>query len=57
MSHVFICYARENGDVVDRLAAELKDKGVIVWLDRNDIEPGARWREAVKNAIRSGNFL
>jgi hypothetical protein len=57
MSHVFISYVRENGDVVDRLAAELKSRGVIVWLDRNDIEPGARWREAIKNAIRSGKFF
>jgi hypothetical protein len=56
MSRVLISYVRENGDV-DRLAAELKSRGVIVWLDRNDIEPGARWREAIKNAIRSGEFI
>lgn len=41
MPHVFISYLRENGDVVDRLAGELKSRGVTVWLDRNDIEPGA----------------
>src|SRR3982751_2933694 len=57
MPHVFISYVRENGKIVDRLATELKSRGVIVWLDRNDIEPGARWREAIKNAIRSGKFF
>src|SRR4051812_39299294 len=57
MPHVFISYVRENGEIIDRLAAELKSRGVIVWLDRNDIEPGAGWREAIKNAIRSGKFF
>jgi hypothetical protein len=57
MPHVFISYVRENREIVDRLATELKRRGVIVWLDRNDIEPGARWREAIKNAIRSGKFF
>ena len=57
MPHVFISYVRENGDVVDRLASELKSRGVTVWLDRNDIEPGARWRDAIKNAIRGGKFF
>jgi hypothetical protein len=57
MPHVFISYVRENGDVVDRLASELKSRGVTVWLDRNDIEPGARWRDAIKNAILGGKFF
>jgi hypothetical protein len=57
MPHVFISYVRENGNLVDRLASELKSRGVTVWLDRNDIEPGARWRDAIKNAIRDGKFF
>src|SRR3954453_19417637 len=57
MPHVFISYVRENGDLVDRLASELKSRGVTVWLDRNDIEPGARWRDAIKKAIRDGKFF
>lgn len=57
MPHVFISYVRENGDLVDRLAGELKSRGVTVWLDRNDIEPGTRWRDAIKNAIRGGKFF
>jgi TIR domain/HEAT repeats len=58
MPYVFISYVRENAEVVDRLAAELRRRGVIVWLDRDDIEPGARsWQEAIKNAIRGGKFF
>ncbi len=28
-----------------------------MWLDKKDIEPGARWRDAIKNAIRNGKFF
>jgi hypothetical protein len=55
--HVFISYVRENRDAVDRLAEELRNSGVTVWLDRDDIEGGARWKEAIKSAIRSGKFF
>jgi hypothetical protein len=57
LAHVFISYVRENSDVVDRLAKELRDSGVTVWLDRNNIEPGARWKDAIKKAIQSGKFF
>jgi hypothetical protein len=57
LGHVFISYVRENRKVVDQLAKELRDSGATVWLDRNDIEPGARWRDAIKKAIRSGKYF
>ena len=57
LAHVFISYVRENSDVVDRLANEFTARGVTVWLDRNNIEPGARWQDAIKKAIRSGKFF
>jgi hypothetical protein len=57
LAHVFISYVRQNREVVDRLANELSKRGVIVWLDRNNISPGARWRDAIKKAIESGNFF
>jgi hypothetical protein len=57
LAHVFISYVRENRDVVDRLTNELRNRGVTVWLDRNDIDPGARWRDAISRAIQSGSFF
>jgi hypothetical protein len=56
-AHVFISYVHQNRDLVDRLATELRNSGVTVWLDRNDIEPGARWRDAIEKAIHSGKFF
>lgn len=57
MSHVFISYVRENSDMVDRLASELRSVGVEVWLDREKIKPGVRWRDAIKDAIRNGAYF
>jgi TIR domain len=52
--HVFISYVRDNRDVVDRLATELRAAGVDVWLDRERLRPGERWKTAIREAIHSG---
>jgi HEAT repeat protein len=57
LPHVFISYVRQNRDEVDRLAEILRNNGVTVWLDRNNLEPGTRWRIAIKRAIQNGNFF
>src|SRR3954466_4968366 len=57
LAHVFISYVRDNLDAVDRLANELRNKGMTVWLDRNNIDPGARWRDAIRKAIQSGSLF
>ena len=51
--HVFISYVRENQKQIDRLYHDLESHGVYVWLDRNDIKPAVRW----KNAITSDQMV
>lgn len=55
--HVIVSYVRENAPIVDRLAADLEACGVKLWLDRNDITPGQRWRDAIREAIREGDLF
>ena len=55
--YVFISYMHENTDIVDRLCEELTLHGIKVWLDRNDIKPGSRWKDAIRGAIREGAFF
>jgi HEAT repeat protein len=55
--HVFISYVREDREQVDRLCQDLESHGVKVWLDRNSIKPGARWKDAIRNAIKEGAFF
>jgi hypothetical protein len=57
MAHAFLSYVRENASLVDRLANELSARGVQVWLDRERIVPGQRWRDAIRDGIRSGDLF
>lgn len=57
MSHVFLSYVRDDERRVRRLAADLEMLGVRVWLDRRDLMPGERWRDAIRRAINSGSFF
>jgi len=57
MTHVFISYVREDRHEVDRMCAALRSAGVHVWLDREQIKPGQRWRRAIRKAIRTGAYF
>lgn len=57
MKHVFISYVHEDRELVGALCDELRQEGVAVWLDREQIHPGQRWREAIRHAIREGAFF
>ena len=51
----FISYLHEDSAPVNRLAESLRNAGINVWLDRDDIEPGVRWKYAIRKAIKSGS--
>jgi hypothetical protein len=57
MSHVFVSYVREDADAVDRLVFQMRSAGAQVWLDRDSIQPGARWKDAIRAAIEGGAFF
>ena len=57
MSHVFISYVRENADLADKLCNDLKQHGVDIWLDRNNIDGGSYWKDSIRNAIKEGAFF
>ena len=56
-NHVFISYVHENDKEVQKLCEELTRCGVKVWLDRNDIEIGVDWQQAIRRAIHDGAFF
>lgn len=57
MPHVFISYLRENSAEIEALAERLREAGVDVWIDRDRIQPGERWKGAIRAAIRDGGFF
>jgi formylglycine-generating enzyme required for sulfatase activity len=49
--HIFVCYARDDQEFVLKLAANLKKRGVPIWLDQWDIPPGANWNRTIDEAL------
>ena len=49
---VFVSYASEDRDRVERFVANLKGKGFKVWFDRQALGPGDPWRQVILQGIR-----
>ena len=57
MSEVFISYVREDEAVVRHICRILTTNGIKVWLDKEQLEPGVRWKTSIENAIKRGLFF
>jgi WD40 repeat protein len=57
MKKVFISYSRRNLNVVERLARDLQDAGLEVWVDFRKIKGGEAWRQAIYNGIDESEFV
>lgn len=54
---IFISYAREDEDKVIEIYNRLKRAHCDPWLDKKDILPGQRWKDAIRKAIKSADFF
>ena len=58
MSQVFISYSRRDINFVKQLVKRLETARIDNWLDQDDIEPAADWRERIQTGIeRADNFI
>jgi hypothetical protein len=57
MGHIFISYSRRDKDVVDRLTQLLTAAGVEIWIDREGIRGGEKWRALIVQAIRTADAV
>ena len=55
--HVFISYVSEDSKMVGSLANTLRSIGINVWLDRDKLFGGMRWKSEIKKAIRDGMYF
>lgn len=56
--HIFISYAHEDNHFVLKLARDLRQQGLPVWLDQWETLPDTDWDRALERAIRaSRSFL
>jgi hypothetical protein len=56
-TNVFISYARADQDFARKLSAELSRKNFSAWLDRNAIEPGENWENALQQALDDSEWF
>jgi molecular chaperone DnaK len=56
MGGIFISYAREDRDLVSRLARSLEDRGWQVWWDFH-IRPGQNYRRVIQEALDSADCV
>jgi hypothetical protein len=54
IKRLFISYSRSDQDIVHRLARDLRQHGVEVWLDFEGVTPGTSdWEAAIRSAIEA----
>lgn len=57
MTYAFISYVKADSEKVGQLHNALKERGIKTWLDREALQPGQRWKQAIKEAIKEGAFF
>jgi ATP-dependent Clp protease ATP-binding subunit ClpC len=57
MPRVFVSYVHENWNVVRELVEALRSRDLDVWIDREQLLPGQRWANVIRQAIRSGDYF
>lgn len=52
-AYIFLSYARADSGFAMQLAADLKNAGLRVWMDRFDLRVGEQWRAGLEKALAS----
>ena len=54
---VFISYSQEDSDIAQRLYDDLKNAGIELWFDREDLMPGQDWKLDITKVIRESSVF
>lgn len=57
MSHIFISYSRKDSPCAYRIARILEGQGFKIWIDKDDIPPGAPFPMKIFEAIRNASAM
>jgi len=57
MTRAFISYSRRNTNFAERLARDLSDAGVEVWIDFRQIHAGELWKEEIRSGIERSEVI
>src|SRR5512147_2785442 len=54
--HFFISYSREDANLQRRIIAELRGRGINVWVDVENLIPGSpTWEREIERSIRASS--
>lgn len=56
-NRVFISYAGEDRDVANKLFCDLKELGIIPWMNTEEILAGQNWKQEIRHAINQSAFF
>jgi hypothetical protein len=54
---VFISHSAQDTEWARSFAEALKNRGVSVWFDEFEIQPGESWRDALESGLRDSDVL
>lgn len=57
MHDLFLSYSRRNKRFVDRLAADLRENGIDVWIDTIELEVGDLVHATIEQAIKEARYF
>ena len=55
--YVFISYSRRDQELVDRLSRDLRQAGIEVWRDVEQIPAGTNWQRQIEDGMRGATAL
>lgn len=50
---VFLCYDSKDRDDVKQIGEQLKEQGILPWLDEWELQPGLPWQELLEQQIKN----
>ncbi|NJK28276.1 MAG: toll/interleukin-1 receptor domain-containing protein [Coleofasciculaceae cyanobacterium SM2_3_26] len=57
MTQVFLSYAREDKDVMEKVRRSLQREGITVWTNTTDIQTGQDFQQAIRRGIEEADNL
>lgn len=57
MGHVFISYSRKDAELARKIALQLRDQDIPVWIDVNNVAVGSNWDQAIQQALEESISL
>ena len=57
MPNAFISYSRQDSAFAKRMARDLRDAGLEVWIDSSEIAIGTEWQQEIFRALGASDFV